>query len=174
MDVTGFSFVSLGSSTVQLHDSLGSRRACSCSEAGFSSQKGDRVWGVYYRRAAFCCAFLWAKELNAKDIHKEIFLFMVGSVSRIKRSTTGWQKLFWWWRGWNGGAEVAETTAKILLCCGFRTISKVRGQVYQILEENMARNKYFSPGSDITSFTFYIHLSPIHWLSLVFWHRIFK
>jgi hypothetical protein len=32
--------VSLGSSTVQLHDSLGSRHACSCSEAGFSSQNG--------------------------------------------------------------------------------------------------------------------------------------
>jgi hypothetical protein len=29
---------------------------------------------VYYRKAAFCCAFfLWAKELNAKDIHKENF-----------------------------------------------------------------------------------------------------
>jgi hypothetical protein len=22
---------------------------------------------------AFCCAFLWAKELNAKDIHKKMF-----------------------------------------------------------------------------------------------------
>jgi hypothetical protein len=28
---------------------------------------------VYYRRAAFCCAFLWANGLNAKDIHKEMF-----------------------------------------------------------------------------------------------------
>jgi hypothetical protein len=33
-DVIGFLFVALGSSTVQLHDSLGSTRACSCSEAG--------------------------------------------------------------------------------------------------------------------------------------------
>jgi hypothetical protein len=32
MDVIGF-YVSLGSSTIQLHDSLGSRRACVCSEA---------------------------------------------------------------------------------------------------------------------------------------------
>jgi hypothetical protein len=30
MDVIGFLYVSLGSSTVQLHDSLGSRRACPC------------------------------------------------------------------------------------------------------------------------------------------------
>jgi hypothetical protein len=43
MDVTSFLYVSLGSSTVQLHDSLGSRRACACSEAGFRSQIGDRA-----------------------------------------------------------------------------------------------------------------------------------
>jgi hypothetical protein len=73
MDVMGFLYVSLGSSTVQLHDSLGSRRACSCSEASFSIQNGDCAWGMCYRRAAFCCAFLWAKWLNAKDTHKEKF-----------------------------------------------------------------------------------------------------
>jgi hypothetical protein len=28
---------------------------------------------VYYPRAAFYCAFLWAKGLDAKDIHKETF-----------------------------------------------------------------------------------------------------
>jgi hypothetical protein len=54
-------------------NTLGSRRACACSEAGFSSQNDDRAWGVYYGRAAFCCAFLWAKGFNAKDIHTEIF-----------------------------------------------------------------------------------------------------
>jgi hypothetical protein len=43
MDVTGFLCVSLGSSTVQLHDSLSSRRACVCSEDGFSNQNGDRA-----------------------------------------------------------------------------------------------------------------------------------
>jgi hypothetical protein len=43
MDVTGFLCVSLGSSTIQLHDSLGSRRACECSEVGFSIQNGDCV-----------------------------------------------------------------------------------------------------------------------------------
>jgi hypothetical protein len=32
MDVIGFLCVSLGSSTIQLHDSLGSRRACACAE----------------------------------------------------------------------------------------------------------------------------------------------
>jgi hypothetical protein len=43
VDVISFLFVSLGSSTIQLHDSLGSRRACACAEAGFNSQNGDRV-----------------------------------------------------------------------------------------------------------------------------------
>jgi hypothetical protein len=73
MDEISFLCVSLGSSTVQLHESLGSRLACTRSEVGFSSQNVDRAWGVYCRRAAFCCAFLWAKGLNAKDIHKEMF-----------------------------------------------------------------------------------------------------
>jgi hypothetical protein len=38
-----FICISLGSSTVQLHDSLGSRRACAGSGAVCSSQIGDRA-----------------------------------------------------------------------------------------------------------------------------------
>jgi hypothetical protein len=72
MDVIGFLYVSLGSSIVQFRDSLDSRRACICLEAGFSSQNGDRAWRVYYRRAALWYeVFLLAKGLDAKDIHKE-------------------------------------------------------------------------------------------------------
>jgi hypothetical protein len=43
MDVIVFLSVSLDSRTVQLYDRLGSRRACICPEAGFSSQNGDRA-----------------------------------------------------------------------------------------------------------------------------------
>jgi hypothetical protein len=43
MDLIGFLCVSLDSSTVQLHDILGCRNACACSEAGFNSQNGDRA-----------------------------------------------------------------------------------------------------------------------------------
>jgi hypothetical protein len=43
MDVIGFLCVSLDSSTVQLHDTSGSRYACSCSKAGFNSQNDDRA-----------------------------------------------------------------------------------------------------------------------------------
>jgi hypothetical protein len=58
---------SLGSSTVQFHDSLGSRRACACSEAGFSSQNWRPcLWSILLKNSVL----LWTKGLNAKDIHK--------------------------------------------------------------------------------------------------------
>jgi hypothetical protein len=41
MAVLGFLCVSLGSSTVQLHDSLRSRSACANSEAGLGSENGE-------------------------------------------------------------------------------------------------------------------------------------
>jgi hypothetical protein len=44
--VIGFLCASQGSSTVKLHDNLGRRRSCACSEASFSSQNGDRASGV--------------------------------------------------------------------------------------------------------------------------------
>jgi hypothetical protein len=86
MEVIGVLCLSLGSSTVQLHDSLGIRRACACSEAGFSSKNGDRALGVYYGRAASYCAFF---SCGPNDIHKEMLLFLVRSVCRVKRFTTG-------------------------------------------------------------------------------------
>jgi hypothetical protein len=48
-----FICVSLGSSTVQLDDRLGGRHACACSEAGFSTQNGNRARGVYDPIGAF-------------------------------------------------------------------------------------------------------------------------
>jgi hypothetical protein len=41
--VVDFLCVSLGSSIVWLHDSLGNRHACARSEADFCGQNGDRV-----------------------------------------------------------------------------------------------------------------------------------
>jgi hypothetical protein len=43
VDVIGFMCISLGSSTVQLYDSLGTRRACACSGDGFGSQNDGRA-----------------------------------------------------------------------------------------------------------------------------------
>jgi hypothetical protein len=71
MNVIGFLFVSLGSSTVQLHDSLGIRLACACSVAGFSSKMATVLEGILPKNSVLVCSFLlWAKGLNAKDIDK--------------------------------------------------------------------------------------------------------
>jgi hypothetical protein len=37
------------------------------------------------------CVFCRENGLNAKDTHKEIFLFTVGSFCRVERSHLGWQ-----------------------------------------------------------------------------------
>jgi hypothetical protein len=137
MDVIGFLCVSLGSSTVQLHASLGSRRAYICSEAGFSSQNGDLAWGVYYRRAAICCAFLWAKGLNAKYIDRNMFSVYVGKCLS-RKAVHNWVEKFSQGRSKvaddaRPGAGVAEATVKRLLCCGFRRTGKAMRQVYQCL-----------------------------------------
>jgi hypothetical protein len=66
MDVISILSISVGSSTVQLHASLGNRRAWACSETGFSSQNGNRTWGVYHQTAAFCCAFSVGKRARCK------------------------------------------------------------------------------------------------------------
>jgi hypothetical protein len=92
MNVTGFLRLLLGSRKVHLQDSLGSKRACEYSGAGFSSQNGNHAWGVYYRRPAFCCAFLCPKDSMRKIFIKKFFLFMVGSVCRVERFTTGPRK----------------------------------------------------------------------------------
>jgi hypothetical protein len=91
MDVTGLLCVSLGSRTVQLHGSLGSKRACACSEAGFSCQNGDLSWGVYYRRTEFCSG---QRDSMQKIYIKKCFLFMAGSVYHIKWFTTGLRKFY--------------------------------------------------------------------------------
>jgi hypothetical protein len=77
--VTGDLCVPLGSSTVQLHDNLGSKSSCACSEARFSRQNG-------YRRAVFCSAFfiLQGKLLIANDINKETFPLYGGKCLSLK------------------------------------------------------------------------------------------
>jgi hypothetical protein len=93
MDVISFQYVSLGSSTVQRHHSSGSRGACASSEAGFSCENGDRAWGLYYRRAAFCCALFCEKQDSMQRmLINKCFLFRVGGVCRVKRFTAGLRK----------------------------------------------------------------------------------
>jgi hypothetical protein len=87
--------------------------------------------------------FLWAKGLNVKHIHKEIFLFGVGSVCPVKRLTTGSRNYL---KDDRKSQMMPDhitllrlrqkqlcrgTTFKRLLCCGFRRTRKSMRQVYQ-------------------------------------------
>jgi hypothetical protein len=84
MDVIGFLCVSLGSSTFQLYDSVGSRRACPCLEAGFSSQIGDRA--LYTTEEQRSVAHFCGQKDSIQIIFvKNFFLFTVGSVCHVKR-----------------------------------------------------------------------------------------
>jgi hypothetical protein len=88
MDVIGFLCISLGSSTVQLHDSLGSRRACACSEPGFSSQKATLLEEYTTKEQRYVVLFCGQKDSMQRIFIKKCFLFTVGSVCRVKRFTT--------------------------------------------------------------------------------------
>jgi hypothetical protein len=169
MDVIGSLCISLGTSTVQLHDSLRSRRSCACSEAGFSSQNGDRASEVYCRRAVFCCTIFCGQ-----NDWTQCFLFMVGSVCGVKRFTT---------ESRNSLKDVRRshmiTDQVALVRKSLRQQSKISvlrvsthwssdGINLSMLVEDTSRNKcFFFPNSNVTCFTFYIHLWPIYWLSLV-------
>jgi hypothetical protein len=138
-----------------VHDSLCSRRACACSEAGFSNQNGDRVWGVYYPTAAFCCAFMWAKGLNVKDIHKDTFP-VYGGKSLPHKAVHKWVEK----RGKRFEIETEvrkwlRKQSKRLLCCRFRRTGNAMGQVYQSWWRICREINVFSPGSNITFYVVY-------------------
>jgi hypothetical protein len=80
MDVIGFLCVSLGSSTVQLHDSLGSRCACAYSEACFSSQNGDLLEECITEEQCSVVRFFCGQNDSVQRIFiKKCFMFMLGS-----------------------------------------------------------------------------------------------
>jgi hypothetical protein len=64
------------------------------------------------------------------------------------------------------GPELTETTVERLLCSWFPRAGKARGQVY-LSWWRICREINDFLGPNITCFTFYIHLWPIYWLSLV-------
>jgi hypothetical protein len=70
---------------------------------------------VYYRRETYGCAFsfLWAKELNAKDIHKEMFPVYGGKcLSGTRKAVHIWVEKFSQGRPEVAdGAEVCHGTA---------------------------------------------------------------
>jgi hypothetical protein len=85
MDVIGFLIVSLGSSTVQFRDSLGSRSTCDYSEAGFSSQKGYRDCRYTTNEQSSVVRSCGQKDLMQRIFIKKCFLCTVRSVCCVKR-----------------------------------------------------------------------------------------
>jgi hypothetical protein len=94
MNVISFICVSLGSSTIQLHDSLGSRCTCACSEAGFSGQNGDRASCVLPKISILLCIFCGQKDPMQRIFIKKSFPVNGGKCCRIKRFTTGSRNSF--------------------------------------------------------------------------------
>jgi transposase len=77
----------------------------------------------------------WVKGLNEKNINKDMF-HVYGEKCLSRKAVHNWAKKFSRSRSKvaddaRSGAEVAETTDKRLLCCGFRRTGKAMGQVYQ-------------------------------------------
>jgi hypothetical protein len=117
--------VSLSSGTVLLHDDLGSRHGCACSNDGFSSKYGDSAREVCYLRVAFCCAFSASKRTNVKDSHNEIFPVYCGNCFSCK-AFHNWFEKFSQGRSKfahdvRPGAKLAETR---FLCCEFERPDK--------------------------------------------------
>jgi hypothetical protein len=111
--------------------------------------------------------FLWAKGLSAKNIHKEVCP-VYGGKFLSRKAAANWVENIFEGRSKvaddaRPGAEVVETTVKRLLCCGFRRTGKAMGQVYQCWWRICREiNVLFFSGSNITCFTFHIHLRPIY------------
>jgi hypothetical protein len=70
--------------------------------------------------------FLWAKGLNAKDIHKEIFPVYVEKCLSRKAVQIWVENISLMMRKLKRGAEMIETTVKRLLCCGVRRTGKAK------------------------------------------------
>jgi hypothetical protein len=91
---------------------------------------------------------------------KKYFLFTVASVCRVKKFHNCLKK-FSQRRSKDAddalpGAEVAETTFKRFLCCGFRRTGKAMGQVYQCWWRICREiNVSFFSVSNITCYTSY-------------------
>jgi hypothetical protein len=85
-------------------------------------------------QAALCCVFLWAKGLNVKDIHKEMFPVYDGKCLS-RKAVHNWVEKFSQGRSKvaddaRPGAELTEITGKRFPYCEFRLTGKAMGQVY--------------------------------------------
>jgi hypothetical protein len=141
IELISFLCPSLGSSTIQLHDNLGSRSACPCSKTGFSSQNGGHVGGVYYRRAVSYCAFFCGeKGLNAKDIHSEMFA-VYGEKCLSRKAVHDWlTRVLLMIKRLKRTSESGSHDSQKLLCYVFRRrTGKAKGELLSVLVEDMQK-----------------------------------
>jgi hypothetical protein len=167
--------LSLDCSTVQLHCSLGRRRACPCSEAGFSSQNGDRAWGVYYVRTAFSCRLLRAQGLNTKDIQKEVFP-VYGGKCLSRKAVHNWVEKFSQWPSKVSDDETdvrkwLRQESKDVYAAGFGTLVKRWDKCSNVCGGYVEKWMFLS-GPNILYLTSYIHLWSVYWLFLEKWDHI--
>jgi hypothetical protein len=154
IDVIGFQCLSLGSSTLQFHDSLGNIRAGAYSEAGFCSQTGDRALGVYYRRAAFCCTFVCVQKDSMQRLFiKKCFLFTMGSVCRVKCFHLG-RKRFANEEFETKLQKLLRQQSKVFCAAGFDALVMRWDKCFSDGEGYIEKLMGFFSGSNFTCFTF--------------------
>ena len=80
--------------------------------------------------------FLWAKDMAAKDIHKEM-LPMYGehcwSFKQSSKTSSFWGTLSWRWRGWKSGVRVVPTATTRILRCRSPGTCETEGQVFKFV-----------------------------------------
>jgi hypothetical protein len=111
---------------------------------------------MYYRRAAFYYAFFMGKRTQCKGYHKQMFL-VYGGKCLSRKAVYNWLEKRG--RRFADDEEVEMEVRKWLRQQSKRLVLRVSTHWYvSMLVEDMSRNKCFSPGPNITCFTFYIHL----------------
>jgi hypothetical protein len=103
--------------------------------------------------------FCGQKDPMQKMFIKKCFLITIGSICRIKRFTAGSKNV----------ANGSLMTKRLKRRCGSgwdnsekTCMLRVSGTSVSMLVEDMSRSKcFFVPGSNITYFTFYVHLWPL-------------
>jgi hypothetical protein len=155
IDVIGFLCVSLGSSTVQLHNSLGAhayiqRLVKMATVSVYTTEERNSV-----------VHFLCAKRFKAKDIYKEMFLVYCGKCPS-RETVHKWVENFSQGRSKvavmpDQVREVAETTVRYFCAAGFDAPVKQWDRCVRV-GGGYVEKSCFSSGSNITCFTFRIHL----------------
>jgi hypothetical protein len=85
---------------------------------------------MYYCKAVFCCAFLWAKGLNAKGIHKEI-IPVYGGKCHVKRFSLGGKRFSVDEEVEMEAQKWLRQQSKDFYASGFGRTGKAMGQMYQ-------------------------------------------